>query len=75
MNLVVSLACMKMGMTPEEALNAATINGAYAMDVAGELGSISLGKKAAVFITRAMPSLAFLPYSFGSNLVERVIVN
>lgn len=73
MNLVVSLACMQMGMSPEEALNAATLNGAYAMDLDSELGSITVGKKAKVFITKPMPSLAFLPYSFGSNLVEKVI--
>jgi imidazolonepropionase len=74
MSLVVALACIRMGMVPEEALNAATLNGAYAMDAAHQLGSIAIGKKAHVFITAPMPSLAFLPYSFGSNLVERVIL-
>lgn len=74
MNLIVSLACLKMSMLPEEAINAATLNSAYAMGIEEELGSISVGKKANVFITKPMPSLAFLPYSFGNNLVERVII-
>ncbi|MES2621501.1 MAG: imidazolonepropionase [Bacteroidota bacterium] len=70
MNLVVSLACIKMKMTPEEAINAATLNGAYAMNVADQLGSIAVGKQAKIFITKPMPSLSFLPYSMGNNLVE-----
>lgn len=75
MPFVLSLACLKMKMTPEEAINAATINGAHAMLVQDELGSIARGKKANVIITKKIPSLAFLPYSFGSNLIETVIVN
>lgn len=74
MNLVVSLACMQMNMTPEEAIHAATINGAYAMDVHRETGSITVGKRADLIITQPVSSLAYLPYSFGSNLVERVLV-
>ncbi len=75
MGLILSLACIKMRLTPAEALNAATINGAYAMEVQDLLGSITPGKVANVFITQAIPSLAFLPYSFGSNLVKTTILN
>ena len=75
MPFVISLACVNMKMTPEEAINAATINGAYAMVVQDELGSIAKGKKANVFITKKIPSVAYLPYSFGSNLIETVIIN
>ena len=75
MNFVVSLACIKMKLTPEQAINAATINSAYAMGVSDKLGSIEIGKKANVFITKEINSYAFLPYSFGSNLIETVILN
>lgn len=75
MNFVVSLACIKMKMTPEEAINAATINGAYAMNLSQTHGSITIGKKANFFITKEIPSYAFLPYSFGSNLIEQVYIN
>ena len=75
MNFVVSLACIKMKLTPEQAINAATINSAYAMGVSDILGSIEIGKKANIFITKEINSYAFLPYSFGSNLVETVILN
>lgn len=75
MNFVVSLACIKMKLTPEQAINAATINSAYAMGVSNKLGSIEIGKKANIFITKEMNSYAFLPYSFGSNLIETVILN
>ncbi len=74
MNLVNSLACINMSMTPEETINASTINGAYAMEVENQLGSITVGKKANVIITKPIPSLAYLTYTFGSNLVERVIL-
>ena len=75
MNLVMSLGCIQMKMTPEEVFNAATINGAYAMNVHHALGHIRLGAKANVFISREMNSLAHVPYSFGSNPVETVILN
>jgi imidazolonepropionase len=75
MSFVLSLACVQMKMLPEEAINAATINSAYAMDLSKELGSIAIGKKANVFVTSEIPSYSFLPYSFGSNLVETVILN
>ncbi|MEZ4888090.1 MAG: imidazolonepropionase [Chitinophagales bacterium] len=74
MPFVLSLACIKMRMLPEEAINAATINGAYAMELQNELGSICRGKKANVFITKPIDSIARIPYSFGSNLVEQVII-
>jgi imidazolonepropionase len=75
MPLMIALACIKMKMTPEEAINAATINTAYALQVSHELGSITKGKKANVFITKPMSSVAFLPYAFGTPMVERVILN
>ena len=74
MNFVVATACIKMKMTPEEAINAATINGAYAMGISETHGSITLGKKANVIITKPINSLYQLPYSFGSNLIETVII-
>jgi imidazolonepropionase len=74
MNLVVSLSCIQMRMLPEEAINAATLNGAYAMGLGDVLGSISPGKKANLIFTRPMPSLAYLPYAFGSNLIDRVMI-
>ncbi|MBP6732231.1 MAG: imidazolonepropionase [Chitinophagales bacterium] len=74
MNLVNSLACINMGMAVAEVINASTLNGAYAMDIDSLLGSITLGKKANLILTRPVSSLAMLPYSFGSNLVERVII-
>jgi len=74
MSFVVSLACIKLKMTPEEAINAATINGAYGMEVVDELGSIARGKVANVFITRKIPSLAYIPYAFGGDHIETVII-
>ncbi|RZJ80942.1 MAG: imidazolonepropionase [Flavobacterium sp.] len=75
MNFVVSLGCIKLKMLPEEAINAATLNGAAAMEISNEMGSIAIGKKANLFITKPMPSLAFLPYSFGQTQIETVILN
>lgn len=75
MQLIMSLGCIKMKMLPEEVINAVTLNGAYAMDLQSELGSISLGKKANLFITRRIPTYAFMPYAYGSNKVETVIIN
>ena len=74
MNFVVSTACVKMKMTPQEVINAATINGAFAMGVEQEVGSITLGKKANLILTKPIQSLTALPYSFGSNLIEKVYV-
>jgi imidazolonepropionase len=74
MQFVLSMGCIKYRMLPEEAINAVTINGAYAMGIQDELGSIAVGKKANVFITKEIPSVEFMPYAFGSNKVERVIL-
>ncbi len=74
MNFVVATACIKMKMTPEEAINAATINGAYAMNLSDEVGSITKGKKANFFITKEIPSYGFIPYSFGGNQIETVFI-
>lgn len=75
MSFVVATACIKMKMTPEEAINAATINGAYAMGVQNEVGSITKGKKANLIITKPIPSYYQIPYSFGTNLIEKVLIN
>jgi len=74
MNFVVATACIKMKMTPEEAINAATINGAYAMGLSATHGSITVGKKANVIITKPLNSYYEIPYAFGSNPVEQVIL-
>lgn len=74
MPFVVSLACAKMKMLPEEAVNAATLNGARAMELEADYGTIAVGKIANVLITRPMMSLAGLPYAFGSNVVETVLL-
>ena len=75
MNFVVATACIKMKMTPEEAINAATINGAYAMGLSATHGSITVGKKANLIITKPLNSFYEIPYAFGSNPVEQVILN
>lgn len=75
MNFVVSTACIKMRLTPEEAINAATINGAYAMGLSNTHGSITKGKMANLIITKEIPSYGYLPYAFGSNLIDSVIIN
>lgn len=74
MNFVVSTACIKMKMTPEEAINAATINGAYAMGISSTHGSITIGKKANFIITKPISSYYQLPYAFGSNLIDTVFI-
>ena len=74
MNIVVSMSCIQMNMTPEEAINAATINGAYAMGLQDEAGSITIGKKANLIITKQIPSLAYIPYAFGTNLIDHVLI-
>lgn len=75
MQFVCSLGCIAYKMTPEEVINATTINTAYAMDVVKQMGSIAVGKKANVFITKPITNYEFIPYSFGSNNVEKVIIN
>lgn len=74
MNLAVAMACIKMKMTPEEAINAATLNGAYAMGLSNTHGSITVGKRANLIITKRIPSYYQLPYAFGSNLIDTVII-
>ncbi len=75
MNLVVALSCIQMKMLPEEAVNAATINGACAMEVQQTHGSIAVGKKANLILTQPVPSLAYLPYAFGANNIQQVFIN
>ena len=75
MNFVVATACIKMKMTPEEAINAATINGAYAMGISNTHGSITIGKKANLIITKEITSYYQLPYAFGSNLIDNIILD
>jgi len=74
MNFVVATACIKMKMTPEEAINAATINGAYAMEISETHGSITKGKKANLILTKPISSYYQIPYAFGSNLIESVFI-
>lgn len=74
MNTIMSIACTQLKMTPEEAINAQTINGAAALALQNELGTIKVGKKANLIITKAIPSLAYMPYALGSNWIDRVII-
>jgi imidazolonepropionase len=74
MKLVMSLGCINLKMLPEEVINAVTINTAYAMGLSETHGSIVRGKVANVFITKVIPSYEFMPYAFGSNLIETVIL-
>jgi imidazolonepropionase len=74
MNLVISLSCLQMRLSPEEALNAATLNGAFAMELGDICGSISKGKRADLIITRPVPSLAYIPYAFGTNHIDKVMI-
>ena len=75
MTFLWSLACIKMRLTPEEALSALTINGAAALGLSGDRGAISVGRRADLVVSKPVPSLAYIPYSFGEELVERVIIN
>lgn len=75
MNFVVATACIKMKLTPEEAINAATLNAAYALELQDDYGSITKGKKASFFITKPIHSIYAIPYNFGSNLIEEVYLN
>jgi imidazolonepropionase len=75
MNFVMSISCIQMRMLPEEAINAATLNGAYAMELEKEVGSITKGKRANLIMTHPVPSLQYIPYSFGNNLVDKVMVD
>lgn len=75
MKFIMSLGCIKLRMLPEEVINAATINGAYAMGLSETHGSICKGKVANVFITKPIPSIEYLPYAYTSDLIETVILN
>lgn len=75
MNLVLSLACIQLRMLPEEAINAATINATAAMQLSDELGSITVGKRASLIITKQVPSPAYLPYAFGADHIDTVIID
>jgi len=75
MQFILSLACINYHMLPEEAIHAVTINGAYAMGLSEDMGSIARGKKANLFITKPIPGYEFMPYAYGSNKVETVILN
>jgi len=75
MNFMISHACVHYKLTPEEAINAATINSAYAMDLSATHGSISIGKQANIFITKEIPNYSYIPYSFANNLIDSVIIN
>ena len=75
MNFVLSLACIQMRLLPEEAINAMTINSAAAMRIQDEAGSISIGKRANLIITKKIPSLAYMPYAFGSDHIDTVLIN
>jgi imidazolonepropionase len=75
MQFILSMGCIKYKMLPEEAFHAVTINGAYAMGLENELGSIAVGKKANLFITKEIPTIQYMPYAYGSNKIETVILN
>jgi imidazolonepropionase len=75
MNFVVATASIKMKMTPEEVINSATINGAYAMGISKSHGSITKGKRANLIVTKQIPSYNYIPYAFGSNLIDKVLIN
>lgn len=75
MKFVLSLACIQMRLTPAQAINATTINGAAALDLASTHGSIAIGKKANIFITKPIPSVDFIPYAYTTDIVEAVILN
>lgn len=75
MQFVASLSCIQMKMLPEEVINAGTLNGAHALEVENEVGSITVGKKANIIITKPIPSYTFVLYSFSSNLIDKVLIN
>lgn len=75
MQFIMSLGCIKMKMLPEEVIHAVTLNGAYGMDLQDELGSIAAGKRANIFITKRIPTYSYMPYAYGGNKVEQVIIN
>lgn len=75
MNLMNAIGCIQYGLTPEQTMNASTVNGAYAMGLSDNYGTVTIGKKANFVITKEVPSLAYLSYAFGSNLIDQVYIN
>ena len=75
MKFIMSLGTIKLRMLPEEVINASTINGAYAMGLNEEMGSIAKGKIANVYITKEIPTYEYMPYAYTSNLIDKVILN
>ena len=75
MQLILTFACVNYRLTPQEAVNATTINSAYAMDVVDSCGSICKGKKANFFITKEIPTIEYIPYFYGENKVDKVFLN
>ena len=75
MNFVVALSCIQMKLLPEEAINAATINAAHAMQVEQEMGSITKGKRANLIFTKSIPSIASLAYHFSSSQIDKIMLN
>lgn len=75
MSFILSLACLKMKMSPIEAINSATINGAHAMELSSKVGSIEIGKKANMIITNDIPSINYIPYSINNNNISKIIIN
>jgi imidazolonepropionase len=73
--LLLTIACTQMKMLPEVAINAVTLNGAAALELQGSLGTIATGKRANLIITNPMPSAAYIPYDYGNNPVERLLIN
>ena len=74
MQLILSMASIQYRLTPEEGLNATTINGAYAMDVSEQTGSITVGKRADFYITRPIPGIAYMPYYYGVNKIYKAFI-
>jgi imidazolonepropionase len=75
MHFMVSVACIQYKLTPEEAINAATINSAYAIELSEEVGSIAVGKKANIIITKEIPNYHYIPYAFAGNIIDSIIIN
>jgi len=75
MEFIISLGCLKLKMTPEECISAATINGAHAMELQKDYGTIEIGKRANLIITKKIPSLSYIGYKFGNSVIKKVLIN
>ena len=75
MEFIISLGCLKLKMTPEECISAATINGAHAMELQNDYGTIEIGKRANLIITKKIPSLSYIGYKFGNSVIKKVLIN